>query len=243
MIYRIAESTSSNDEARDRRYGHGDIVCVERQTAGRGQRGHKWSGSEGLDLTFSLVLTPAALPASEQFDVSRVIALALVDTLGGYGIDARIKWTNDIYVGDRKITGILIENELAGTAVARMVVGIGLNVNRREFDPSLPNPTSMSLETGASYDRDEVLTRFARNAERWYGVLTDGGAAMVRTRYDSLLYRSGERHGYRFADGAVRRAAIVGTEPSGRLVMEFDDGEKGSFAFGEAEFLLKNAEL
>ena len=72
---------------------------------------------------------------------------------------------------------------------------------------------------------------------------TDGGAAMVRTRYDSLLYRSGERHGYRFADGAVRRAAIVGTEPSGRLVMEFDDGEKGSFAFGEAEFLLKNAEL
>ena len=67
MIHRIEETTSTNDDARDAKYRHGDIVWAERQTAGRGQRGHKWSSAEGLNLTFSLVLEPRFLPAGEQF--------------------------------------------------------------------------------------------------------------------------------------------------------------------------------
>ena len=103
----LEETTSTNDEARNPRYGHGDAICAERQTAGRGQRGHTWSSEEGRNLMFSLVWEPRFLPVSEQFLLSEAVALALTDLFGGYGIDARIKWTNDIYAGDRKLVGIL----------------------------------------------------------------------------------------------------------------------------------------
>ena len=119
MIYHIAETTSTNDLAREERYGHGDVICAERQTAGRGQRGHTWTSPEGVNLLFSVVLCPTFLPAGEQFLLSQAVALALVDTLGTCGIDARIKWTNDIYAGDRKLVGILIEHHLAGGRLAR----------------------------------------------------------------------------------------------------------------------------
>ena len=112
MIYRIDETTSTNDEARNPRYGHGDAICAERQTAGRGQRGHTWSSEEGRNLMFSLVWEPRFLPVSEQFLLSEAVALALTDLFGGYGIDARIKWTNDIYAGDRKLVGIVTNRDL-----------------------------------------------------------------------------------------------------------------------------------
>ena len=114
MIYRIDETTSTNDEARDAKYRHGDIVWAERQTAGRGQRGHTWTSPEGENLTFSMVLEPRFLPVGEQFLLSEAVTLALTDTFAAYGIDTRIKWTNDIYVGDRKLVGILIEHNHAG---------------------------------------------------------------------------------------------------------------------------------
>lgn len=239
MFHFIDEATSSNDIARDARYAEGDIVCVERQTAGRGQRGHSWSGCEGLDLTFSLVLCPTFLHVSGQFDISRITALATVATLGRYGIGARIKWTNDIYVGDRKITGVLIENRLEGDRLAHMVVGVGLNVNRREFDTSLPNPTSMALETGCEFDRREVLETFHREVRALYDELKSHGAADIRRRYDSQLYRLGEKHLYALPDGTRFEASICGTEPSGRLVLELAEGGRRSFAFRETEFVLK----
>ena len=155
----LEETTSTNDEARNPRYGHGDAICAERQTAGRGQRGHTWSSEEGRNLMFSLVWEPRFLPVSEQFLLSEAVALALTDLFGGYGIDARIKWTNDIYAGDRKLVGILIEHNLTGDRLSRTIVGIGVNVNQTRFDPSLPNPSSMCLETGCEFDRQEVLHR------------------------------------------------------------------------------------
>ena len=133
MIHRIEETTSTNDDARDAKYRHGDIVWAERQTAGRGQRGHKWSSAEGLNLTFSLVLEPRFLPAGEQFLLNEAVALALTDTFAQFGIAARIKWTNDIYVNARKICGMLLEHNLDGTRLARTVAGIGLNVNQERF--------------------------------------------------------------------------------------------------------------
>ena len=97
MIYRIAETTSTNDDAKRPEYRHGDIVWAERQTAGRGQRGHSWTSPEGENLTFTLVLEPVFLPVGEQFLLSEAVTLALTDTFAAFGIDARIKWTNDIY--------------------------------------------------------------------------------------------------------------------------------------------------
>ena len=165
MIYRIDETTSTNDEARDAKYRHGDIVWAERQTAGRGQRGHTWTSPEGENLTFSMVLEPRFLPVGEQFLLSEAVTLALTDTFAAYGIDTRIKWTNDIYVGDRKLVGILIEHNHAGASLSRTIAGIGINVNQTEFDPALPNPVSMAMVAGRTFDRGEVLEAFRRQID------------------------------------------------------------------------------
>ena len=239
MIYHIDETTSTNDVLQGGEYAEGDIVWAERQTAGRGQRGHSWSSVGGLDLTFSMLLCPAFLAASEQFWMLRVAALALSDTFAEFGLEARIKWTNDIYIGDRKITGVLIENKLDGDRLSRMIIGTGINVNSLTFDPSLPNPTSMAAETGRSFDRQEVLERFAANIGRRYGMLKAGERDILKSDYDARLYAIGEFREFALPDGSRFRAAIKGTEPSGRLLIELADGTMKSFAFKELEFVLK----
>lgn len=174
MIDHKISTTSTNDDARSDRYGHFDVVWAERQSAGRGQRGHTWLSDEGLNLTFSVVLTPRFLPITEQFLISEVVALALVDTLREYGIECRIKWTNDIYALNSKIVGVLIEHALAGNSLMRTIVGIGINVNQRTFAAELPNPASMASLTGKEFDHDgRLVDTLTYKGEGW-GITTDG---------------------------------------------------------------------
>lgn len=238
MIYHISETTSTNDELRDTKYREGDVVWADFQTAGRGQRGHKWSSEAGENLLFSVALEPAFLPAAEQFLLSETVALSLVDLFAGYGIDAKIKWTNDIYVGDRKIVGILIEHIYSGAKLARTIVGIGINVNQREFDPSLPNPTSMSLQTGETYDLRSVLERFAEILMRNYESLREGGKESVQQRYRTKMYRLGERRTFALPDGTQFEATIRGVRPAGDLIVEHSDGSVKEYLFKEIEFVL-----
>ena len=140
MIYHIAETTSTNDLAREGalRPRRRDL----RRTADGGTRaaGGTWTSPEGVNLLFSVVLCPTFLPAGEQFLLSQAVALALVDTLGTCGIDARIKWTNDIYAGDRKLVGILIEHHLAGGRLAPRWPASASTSTRRSSIPRCPIP-------------------------------------------------------------------------------------------------------
>lgn len=238
MVYRIPETTSTNDDARRPEYRHGDVVWAERQSAGRGRRGHAWSSPAGENLTFSLVLEPRFLPAGEQFLLSEAVALALVDAFAEFGIDARIKWTNDIYVGDRKLVGILIEHSYSGPTLARSIAGIGINVNQTQFDPALPNPVSMAVATGRSFARETVLEAFLAAMERRYGQLERGDAQALQADYRARMYRLGEMHPFRFPDGTPTRAAIRGVRPTGELLLEHDDGSVRAYLFREIEFVI-----
>ena len=223
----LEETTSTNDEARNPRYGHGDAICAERQTAGRGQRGHTWSSEEGRNLMFSLVWEPRFLPVSEQFLLSEAVALALTDLFGGYGIDARIKWTNDIYAGDRKLVGILIEHNLTGDRLSRTIVGIGVNVNQTRFDPSLPNPSSMCLETGCEYDRQEVLHRLGDCLAARYEQLEKGDREALQADYRRRMYAGRAPFG-RAAAGAARRPYRRVSVPGDRVRYRGEaDGSNG----------------
>lgn len=238
MIYHIAETTSTNDLAREERYGHGDVICAERQTAGRGQRGHTWTSPEGVNLLFSVVLCPTFLPAGEQFLLSQAVALALVDTLGTCGIDARIKWTNDIYVGDKKLVGILIEHSYSGPTLARTIAGIGINVNQRAFDPALPNPVSMAVASGRTFDRREVLESFHACCMGRYDQLVRGEKAALQEEYRKRMYRLGETHPYRRPDGTLVEAVLEGVRPSGELILRHADGTRHEYLFREIEFVI-----
>ena len=142
---------STNEEAKRRMDSLPDLSVVSAyvQTSGRGQRGNTWLSEPYKNLTFSIVVKRSFnIEPAKQFVINEMISLAIVDLLSGYGIDARIKWPNDIYVGDKKICGILIEHAVRGNLLAHSIIGVGLNVNQSNFDASLYNPTSMSLETG-----------------------------------------------------------------------------------------------
>ena len=145
---------STNEEAR-RHISDIDnlsVLSALKQTAGRGQRGNTWTSNAGENLLFSIVLKLSpddsrlgVLDARDQFALNEIAALSVVDFLRSHEIQAQIKWPNDIYVGSRKICGILIENSLRGKHVSSSIIGIGLNINQRNFDVNLPNPTSMVL--------------------------------------------------------------------------------------------------
>ena len=180
------ELDSTNDEAR-RRISDLDnlsVLSVERQTAGRGQRGNSWKSAPGENLTFSIILKfrkgdassdesscdSAVLPqlkAVDQFVLSEISSLVLLRLLENHGIMASVKWPNDIYIGSCKVCGMLIENSILGSSVSSSIIGIGLNVNQRNFDVSLPNPTSMLLEVtkqkclpASRYDLKSLLNDF-----------------------------------------------------------------------------------
>ena len=220
MIYHLGTTTSTNDDARDAKYRHGDIVWAEHQTAGRGQRGHKWLSPEGENLTFTMVVEPRFLAVAEQFLLCEAMSVALTDTFAAYGIDTRIKWTNDIYAGDRKLEGVLIEHNYSGQTLSRSLLGIGINVNQTEFDPTLPNPVSMAQLTGRRYQ------------------LEHGDRKALQHDYRNRMYALGEMRPFRYPDGSLTRGAIQGVRPSGELILRHEDGSIRAYLFKEIEFVL-----
>lgn len=239
MIHHIQVTTSTNDEAKRPEFSHGDVVWAERQTAGRGQRGHTWHSPEGENLTFTLVLEPRFLPVGAQFLLSEAISLALTDTFRTQGIDTRIKWTNDIYAGDRKLVGMLLEHHFAGANLSRTIAGIGINVNQNAFDPELPNPVSMAQIAGRTFDRREVLECFLDHIKKRYTQLESGDRKALCRDYRNRMYRLGEMHTFRFPNGSLTRAAIEDVRPTGELILRHTDGTRREYLFRQIEFVIE----
>lgn len=235
LIYKSLPST--NTEAKKPGYRHGDAIIAREQTAGRGQRGNRWSSNAGENLTFSLVWEPTFLEAKRQFLLSEAVALALADTLAEYDLRPKIKWTNDIYIGNKKICGILIEHDL-GTdgCLARTIVGIGLNINQKVFEEWVPNPTSMATVCGKSFDLNEVFQHLYDALESRYNQLQTSPEELEK-EYDALLYRKGEMHTYRLPSGKLFEGVILGVKSSGELLVE-SEGIVVPYLFKEIEFVI-----
>ncbi len=234
-LYIYEETTSTNDLAQSAVFRHSDTIWAYEQSRGRGRRGNGWIARKGENATFTVVLEPQGIGAKEQYLISQITALAISDVLRGYGLDPRVKWTNDIYIGDKKICGVLIENSLKGLCVERSVVGIGINVNQREFDISLPNPTSLALELGCNISVERVITDVRDALLRWYEQLD-----RAPQEYNRRLYRLGEEHTYQLADGQLFRATIEGVSQMGELLLREADGQLSGYHFREVEFVIES---
>lgn len=239
MIYRFDTLTSTNDEACKPCYKEGDIILAERQEAGRGQRGHRWESGVGENLTFTAIFEPEFLLPQHQFLISECVALAVCDALEEFSIQAQIKWTNDIYVGDRKLSGILIEHKLQGAKLARTIAGIGMNINQKEFSQELPNPVSMAQVVGYDFDREQVLAVLASTLSSRYEQLRAGAWEALQREYHQRLYRRGEWHLFALPDGERFRGKILGVESTGALGIEREDGTEQAFLFKEVEFVIE----
>lgn len=200
-------------------------VIAREQTAGRGQRGNTWEAAPGMNVTMSVALRPDGIAPRDQFAISRAVSLAIVDTLRDYLPDecqVTIKWPNDIYVGNRKICGILIENVLSGNAIIRSIIGIGINVNQRVFESSAPNPVSIAAicgrDTSIAAIAAEVITRIERYIVPSY-CMTDDNMA----RYRATLYRRQGIHRFELPDGRAFMASIESVDSSGLLHLRHTD--------------------
>ena len=208
------------------------LVTTEFQTAGRGAGSNSWESEMGRNLLFSLVMCPASLKAQHAFALSEALALAINDALAGYAGEIRIKWPNDIYCGQRKMAGILIENDLTGDFVSRSILGVGINVNQTRFVSDAPNPVSLCQIVGAEVNREELLENILRYFSQYYHMaVTDLRDALHRI-YVSHLFRLDEEASYSDANGNFR-ATITGVEPDGRLVLTDTTGRQRRYAFKE----------
>ena len=223
-------------------YDNLTVVAAKMQTAGRGQRGNRWFAEKGENLTFSMLLKfgPGGLPflrAAEQFRISVAATLGIASYLDACGIGSTVKWPNDIYVRNRKICGMLIENQLEGNLIASSIVGIGLNVNQKDFPPQLTNPVSMSMLTGKDYGLEEELERLYSHLRRSFESKLHDASAF--REYESGLFRKGEFHDYvRCSDGTSFEGRIMGVDRSGRLLVENRKGERLTFAFKEISYII-----
>ena len=169
------------------------IIAARSQTAGRGQGDHTWFATPGTNLTFSILYRfggESALAASEAILITQVTTLALRDYLLGHGVQARIKWPNDIWVDGRKICGILIENRLEGASIRESIVGIGLNLNETDWPAELPNPVSLRELTGRTYDLEAELGRLHKEICRRFGQLaSNDGRQSLQEEFGKNMFR------------------------------------------------------
>lgn len=241
-ILRLAEAASTNASLRALLEGgveklpEGSVVVAGKQTSGRGQVGNSWESEAGKNLTFSVVLYPDCLPANHQFLISQIVALSVKETLDVYTPDIRVKWPNDIYWREKKICGILIENDLAGNYMYCSIIGIGINLNQQVFRSEAPNPVSLSQITGRTYDKEQVLGAFLDRFYGYYLLLLQEKYAEVRARYRRALYRGEGYFPYADAKGAFE-ACIGDIEPTGHLVLVLPDGSRRRYAFKEVACL------
>ncbi len=224
------------------------VPCAVRavaQTAGRGQRGNSWEAEPGRNLTLSFLLRPEGILPREQFAVSEAVALAVCDTLQAHGIEAEVKWPNDIYVGDKKICGILIEHSLYGHEIRYSIAGVGLNVNQEAFLSDAPNPVSMAQLTGRQYDLSDMCARLGRAVEeRMAQIASPEGRRGLHAEFMRRLWR---RQGgpWPFRDAATGRefrAHIADVTPEGYLALRTSDKPSDPpsrlYAFKEVAFIL-----
>lgn len=237
-VIHIDETDSTNRWLRDYALSQpeGDYVVVsEYQTAGRGCGTNSWESERGKNLTFSLLIHPTEITADCQFRISEAVSLALCETLDGYVTDRQVsvKWPNDIYVDDCKICGMLIENRLRGRLMTDSIIGIGLNVNQREFFSDAPNPVSLVQLLGHEVALEPLLQAFLQKLEP----MLQMDPETLGKAYRERLYRREGEHEYRDGKGLFR-AKLLNVLDDGRLVLLDTEGTARIYAFKEVQFVI-----
>ena len=228
---------------------HFYTIRTDYQTAGRGPAGNSWESEAGKNLLFSTLLRYEGIHAAQQWRLSMLVAVALWDTLANYLPKEclAIKWPNDIYFGDKKLVGILIENSLSGQYVGHSIVGIGVNVNQTKWLSNAPNPISMKEITGEEYDVEALMNEWINSMKSWELRTTEE----IKTAYVQHLYRHEGWHMYVEREVSVEPtqiaqrdikgaflAQLIGITEQGELMLRKENNEEKIYHFKQIRFVL-----
>lgn len=216
---------------------HGTVVLAQYQKKGRGQQGNFWESEFGKNMLASLIVFPQFLTAAKQFYLSKIVSLALVDFLKTETNEVSVKWPNDIYVRNKKIAGILIENSIKAVNVSSAIIGIGLNLNQEKFISDAPNPVSLKLITGKDYILETVVRQISEYFFIWYEKLQAEYFNEIDTNYYNQLFRANEWSLFA-KQGTQFEAKISGIGEFGQLILENRNGFISEYMFKEVEFVI-----
>ncbi|WP_276805333.1 biotin--[acetyl-CoA-carboxylase] ligase [Prevotella pallens] len=213
------------------------VAVADFQTSGRGQGSNSWESEVGKNLLFSVLLHPSEVPVACQFLLSEYGALSLREALLHYVNNGSItlKWPNDIYWNDKKLSGTLIETKLSCGRIKDCVFGVGLNVNQTEFKSDAPNPVSLKQILGKEVNREELLQHIIEAFERNYELIRSANYGTIAAMYHDALYRSKGFYTYEDANG-VFEGAIVEVEDDGHLILRDKKGTIRSYEFKEIKY-------
>ena len=204
----------------------GTVIIAYKQTHGKGQDQNTWESEDNKNLTFSIILYPEFLNPSEQFRLIEVTALGITDFIRKLlptENKLKIKWPNDIYLGDKKLCGTLVQNSIVGSKLTECIVGIGLNVNQETFLSDAPNPISLKQISRKNYDLKECFEDLCSCLDIRYHQLKDKHYSQLESDYLSLLYRNNEWHEFIIHDTTIQ-ARIIGITIFGQLKLESHEG-------------------
>jgi BirA family biotin operon repressor/biotin-[acetyl-CoA-carboxylase] ligase len=240
QIISLPSCHSTNDlmaqmSAKNQLY-EGAIIVTKHQTKGKGQRGNMWNSPEGKNLTFSIFLKPRFLKASQQFELNRMVSLALLDVVRDLNSAAKIfvKWPNDLMLNRKKVAGILIENSIGQKGISESVLGIGLNVN--QIDEILPTATSLVQQFEQEYDLNEILLKIVQRIEHYYLIVRSSDFRFIHEMYESKLYLKDQVAYYEDASGKFN-GIIRKVNPDGVLEIEDESGIYKKYHFKEVRLL------
>ena len=239
-IVHIYETDSTNNYANrqlvEGEVKEGTVFLAYNQKTGRGQMNNSWESEAGKNLTFSLVLKPVFLDILNQFMLSKIVTLGIYSVLKNYTDGIKIKWPNDIYAGDRKLGGILIENSIMSGKIINSVIGIGLNINQEKFESNAPNPVSLKQLTGENHELKSLLDSVISEIDKFYLKLRKGYFAEINELFLKNMYRFQEMHRYQ-SNKKEFCGRITGVNEIGQLMISEEDGTIRQFHFKEVEFI------
>lgn len=237
-IIRLKEIDSTNRflrELKDEQEDEMVVAVADFQTAGKGQGSHTWESEAGKNLLFSITVHPRWVPVRQQFLLSMAGAIAIKEALETYVDGITLKWPNDVYWNDKKISGTLIETSIDSKGIKTCIFGIGINVNQEAFHSDAPNPVSLRQILGHEVDKDELLQKVIEGFRRYYELLRRADYMDVSGIYHLSLYRRKGFHRYEDADGDFE-GAFVEVEDDGHLILHDKQGVIRSYSFGEVKF-------
>ncbi|MBN2775781.1 MAG: biotin--[acetyl-CoA-carboxylase] ligase [Prolixibacteraceae bacterium] len=240
-IINLSAVESTNNYARglimNKAAEEGTVVLAHHQTYGRGMGENRWESEKGKNLTFSILLSPVFLNPAGQFYLSMVISLAVIDFISSEADSAKIKWPNDIYIGNKKVGGILIENTILGDKIIETIAGVGLNINQDVFFSDAPNPVSLKNITGKDYNIELVLEDVWNNImERYINLKAERGK-ILSEEYISNMYRLNEWADFK-QGSEIFSGRIIGIDQIGCLKVEKKNGTILHFQFKEIEYII-----
>lgn len=237
------DSTNSyaSELLRQTKPAEGTVIYTFDQQKGRGQRGNTWESEPNKNGALSFILYPSFLATEKHFLLTKISSLAVADLMAETLAtivntdDITIKWPNDIYVGNKKIAGILIETALRENTLQNAIIGIGININQLKFD-NATNATSLALLSNKEFDLTMLIEHLCEFIEVRYLQLKANKLEIIDAEYQNRLYQLNEWRRYT-SKGGLFEGKIIGVSPSGKLQVKLRSDDIKEFDLKEIGFI------